>query len=508
MNNKTLRPLHLRILFPELLTLPKTDPRRLGPPIDITSSKTVDLELYTYLALLVRDFIHPWYRLITNDQDLTTELIKVLVLIIQKLEKRLCYEVDWTELILIDLPKLLTIHYHDYREAKRRLHMNHGSGSSSLPDLFHGMQPHFALQPIDHREQEYLRLLTESILRILLDPKDFQSDCLRQLIREILSNLILYNMIESLTDPYTIHMIICKLLAPFEPELDKLESSGKFAETYFSALTNGQSFQKQTKTISDQPEEDDSLTKHMQQLQEKRRLQGQEVTVDTDDPKGDSTSADHRQFSFGYITLQVFLAPIRSFWLYLVATVTHSQERYQRVTQHKKQTRQVRLIEPVMEFVHIACQIQDRPLLQFAWQMLAMFFWPLIRVFGGGLLIDKFLEQAVLHLLSEDHIVFYLRLGTDLLWPNGEFMQKADPPTPLQREQMRVRAERLLTVAIPHRVSSILFETSDLNQLQSHIHDTLEPLQNKKTNKHLMYLLVDLVLSKVFPELLVSEPRK
>ncbi|ORE04302.1 hypothetical protein BCV72DRAFT_251335 [Rhizopus microsporus var. microsporus] len=184
-------------------------------------------------------------------------------------------------------------------------------------------------------------------------------------------------------------MIICKLLAPFEPELDKLESSGKFAETYFSALTNGQSFQKQTKTISDQPEEDDSLTKHMQQLQEKRRLQGQEVTVDADDPKGDSTAADHRQFSFGYITLQVFLAPIRSFWLYLVATVTHSQERYQRVTQHKKQTRQVRLIEPVMEFVHIACQIQDRPLLQFAWQMLAMFFWPLIRVFGGGLLIDK-----------------------------------------------------------------------------------------------------------------------
>lgn len=120
-------------------------------------------------------------------------------------------------------------------------------------------------------------------------------------------------------------------------------------------------------------------------------------------------------------------------------------------------------------------------------------------------------------------LLFYLRLGTDLLWPNGEFMQKADPPTPLQREQMRVRAERLLTVVIPRkylisfllfgltlslvRVSSILFETNDLNQLQSHIHDTLEPLQNKEINKHLMYLLVDLVLSKVFPELLISEPK-
>jgi hypothetical protein len=61
----------------------------------------------------------------------------------------------------------------------------------------------------------------------------------------------------------------------------------------------------------------------------------------------------------------------------------------------------------------------------------------------------RFLEQTVLHLLSEDHVVFYLRLGSDLLWPDGEFLQRVDPPTPLQREQMRVRAERLLTISIP-----------------------------------------------------------
>ena len=61
----------------------------------------------------------------------------------------------------------------------------------------------------------------------------------------------------------------------------------------------------------------------------------------------------------------------------------------------------------------------------------------------------RFLEQTVLHLLSEDHIVFYLRLGSDLLWPDGVFMQRVDPPTPLQREQTRVRAERLLTISIP-----------------------------------------------------------
>ncbi|RCI04881.1 sorting nexin 25 [Rhizopus stolonifer] len=131
-----------------------------------------------------------------------------------------------------------------------------------------------------------------------------------------------------------------------------------------------------------------------------------------------------------------------------------------------------------------------------------MFFWPLIRVFGGGLLVDKFLEQTVLHMLSEDHIVFYLRMGSDLLWPEGVFIQKADPPTPLQREQMRVRAERLLTVVIPEKAGAVLFSTRNLDELQNHMHDMIEPFQNKQINKHLMYLLVDHILAKVLPELL------
>lgn len=66
----------------------------------------------------------------------------------------------------------------------------------------------------------------------------------------------------------------------------------------------------------------------------------------------------------------------------------------------------------------------------------------------------------------------------------------------------------LLTFAYLASVGYILFETKDLNQLQSHIHDILEPIQNKKINKHLLYFLVDLILTKVLPELLVNEPMK
>ncbi|KAI8364941.1 PXA domain-containing protein [Blakeslea trispora] len=511
----SLRSFHIRILFPDLLTLSKNDPRRFDTPKPITKSKAIDLELYTYFALLLRDFIHPWYKLLTTDEDLTRELRDLLILIVQNLEKRLCEEMDWTELILVDLPNLLSIHYHDYRQVKKRLHMDHNSGSHSLIELFHGMQPHFALQPIENREKEYLGMLADSLLKILLRPQDYQSDCVRYLVRDILSNLVLFNAIDALAEPYTIHMIICKLLASYETALDELEASGKFAETYYSASTNEQikiKLKEQSINHTDQSsvrnrEQQEGLTKQMQRLQEKRRekegLDVNEEDLHTQTPPSEKP-ASRRKFSFGYITLQVFLAPFHTLWLYIMATLTQSHERYHRVNQHKKRTRQARLIEPLMDLVFIVCRIEEKPVLQWTWQMIGMFFWPLIRVFGGALLVDKFLEQTVLHLLSEDHIVFYLRLGSDMLWPDGVFIQRTDPPTPLQKEQMRTRAERLLTVAIPERVGAVLFNTKDLNELQSQIHDIVEPFQNKHINKHLIYLLFDHILAKTLPELLAD----
>ncbi|KAI8081060.1 hypothetical protein BDF21DRAFT_438380 [Thamnidium elegans] len=204
-------------------------------------------------------------------------------------------------------------------------------------------------------------------------------------------------------------MIVCKLLSSYESTLDELEASGQFSETFFSALTNGQSPSKLNKAkvntsfLSSQDvkdaaiaaehakllakEKEESLTKQMQRLQEERRLkEGADIVIE-EEPH--TTAAHRRRFSFGYITLQVLMAPFRTFWFYIMATMTQSQEHYQRINQHKKRTRQMRLVEPVMEFITMACLVEDRPVLQWAWQMLAMFVWPLIRVFGGGLLIDK-----------------------------------------------------------------------------------------------------------------------
>lgn len=50
-----------------------------------------------------------------------------------------------------------------------------------------------------------------------------------------------------------------------------------------------------------------------------------------------------------------------------------------------------------------------------------------------------------------------------------------------------------------------MFDTEDVNELQMHIHEALEPLQNAYINKHLMFLLVDLVASRILPELVQED---
>lgn len=135
--------------------------------------------------------------------------------------------------------------------------------------------------------------------------------------------------------------------------------------------------------------EAESLPSHMQRLQEKRRQQGDDLVDAGRDELDGAKAHERRHFSFIYITLQVMLAPIQTMWLYLTAILTSSQERYQQVAQHTKRTRHVRLLEPWMHFLRIAFLVDDRPVLQWTWSMVGMFLWPLVRVLGGGLLVDK-----------------------------------------------------------------------------------------------------------------------
>ena len=82
-------------------------PEDLLPPL--TSSNEVDRQLYALIAIIVKEFIFPWYSKITSDQVLVSEVLQVIAHCTRALEQRL-REVDVAQLFLDEIPALIETH--------------------------------------------------------------------------------------------------------------------------------------------------------------------------------------------------------------------------------------------------------------------------------------------------------------------------------------------------------------------------------------------------------------
>ncbi|KAF8928611.1 PXA domain-containing protein [Dissophora ornata] len=208
---------YLRILFPRHIQLREPVPQLLNQP-----HPDLDAESYHFLALLVRDFIQTWYSSFSSDPQFVASIVNVVIDIARKLERR-CQEVDWVGLLLQDVPEVLKRHYMDYRQAAQKLETAYAP-NQTIESIFHGLQPHFALKDGEESEKEYLRQIADELLRTLLPSSEYESDCVRWLVREILCCLVLRSLVEILTEPDMINYIVNTLLTDFEPTDDQYEA--------------------------------------------------------------------------------------------------------------------------------------------------------------------------------------------------------------------------------------------------------------------------------------------
>lgn len=77
------------------------------PPL--TSSNEVDLQLYAFISIIIREFVQTWYSRITPDQMFVEEVVKIIAHCTRALEQRL-RRVDLESLLLDELPELLEAH--------------------------------------------------------------------------------------------------------------------------------------------------------------------------------------------------------------------------------------------------------------------------------------------------------------------------------------------------------------------------------------------------------------
>lgn len=77
------------------------------PPL--TSRNDVDLQLYAFLAIVLREFVQSWYSKITADESFVAEILHVIAHCTRTLEQRL-RKVDLESLVLDEIPDLLDKH--------------------------------------------------------------------------------------------------------------------------------------------------------------------------------------------------------------------------------------------------------------------------------------------------------------------------------------------------------------------------------------------------------------
>ncbi|KAF3394632.1 hypothetical protein F1880_005171 [Penicillium rolfsii] len=191
-----------RVLYPQAssghgASSPQPSEELLPP---LTSSNDVDRQLYAILAVIIKEFVYSWYSKITPDQALVNEVLQVVAHCTRALEQRI-RQVDVTQLALDEIPTLVKAHITSYRFAQER------SRLSGLPTshraIYHEANPHPGLSPVPdpadpdtvHAQAEneavYRRLLASGTLAVLLPTEDLENSSLRQLVSDILSDLIL-----------------------------------------------------------------------------------------------------------------------------------------------------------------------------------------------------------------------------------------------------------------------------------------------------------------------------
>lgn len=207
----------------------------------LTGSQVIDEELQDILDFIIRDYVHPWYDQLSENEEFCYELRLVAQNIIIAFSNRV-KEVDWIPYLTTRLVDDAASHIRLYRQARARLKAS-GSGSrQQLEDHFFDLElameenimcrDHVSLQPKSQRC--YLQQLSEVVLFNLSPEVEFRCLPLRYIARELLVNSVLAPLIAKLSDPDYINQVIiwlCKdIPVTSEVFIDVLRASDNVEE--------------------------------------------------------------------------------------------------------------------------------------------------------------------------------------------------------------------------------------------------------------------------------------
>ncbi|KAJ7225763.1 PXA domain-containing protein [Mycena pura] len=470
-----------RLLFPVSLSndLPPLFASPATPP-ELTA------EVYDFIALALRAFVNPWWTKITRyDKEFLPDITRILTHVVRVLELRV-QERDLAPFVFCDVPAILTQHYRDYRNAASKLATSYASGGAlTLPLLFHNLQPHMAVSSDGTIDPEYLRQIVDHILKSCLPPEDYDPEPQRFIIREVILNIILKDVIPKITQPWFIQKTILDLLGQEEVVLPESRpasppiSAFSFHTLIIVFLSIVQALSGTCLAMINAYKQAVGTIKRVNQTQPQPH------------PGRRASSPLHGSPPSIPIPISPASPPISA--SSSVSSLAASQDTAPPSIPSLQPTTSDYAI-PVLILVSEMFSTQSRMAassIMHTISLLLIFFAPFL---------DRLLPYLLTQALSPKLLLTTMRNAKRTLFPNG---YPAPPPVdPTPEEQAQIRA-RLLAYRgkSPWVESHILplFLGSDSSET---IAVTLDPLTSRECNVHLVVLLLDCIIGRLFPELL------
>ncbi|XP_066523934.1 sorting nexin-14-like isoform X2 [Hoplias malabaricus] len=184
------------------------------PWLDLKVHSKVDTSLSEILELVLENFVHPWYRDITDDEAFVDELRVTLRFVAAVLVRR-AQRVDIPSLITLKLLKVAMKHIEIIAKARQKVKNSEYLQQAALEE--YGPDLHVALRS-RRDELLYLRKLTEMLFPYILPPKATDCRSLTLLIREVLAGSVFLPSMDYLADPDTVNHLLLIFIDNSPPE--------------------------------------------------------------------------------------------------------------------------------------------------------------------------------------------------------------------------------------------------------------------------------------------------
>lgn len=183
----------------------------------LTGASAIDEPLQEVLQYTLRDYVQPWYGILSDDDNVLNDLRETAQNVIIAFSNR-AKEVEWVPYLTTRLVDDFASHLRLFRQALYKFQEQKQADAKvqfELVSIFFDLETDMEnnmcrdlVSTLSQREKEYLQDLCEVLLFLLLPPGDFHNKPFRYLARELLVNIVFLPTVEQFSDPDYVNQII------------------------------------------------------------------------------------------------------------------------------------------------------------------------------------------------------------------------------------------------------------------------------------------------------------